>query len=269
MAKTAFEAPRRNAYEMNPNDVVIIGLDTEDGPEHPLYDDRVKLKLDEGLVRNIMVHGVIQPITITKDPDGRALVVVGRQRVRCAREANKRLEAEGKVPVSVPAITRRGAQADMYGVLISENACRQDDNLVTKARTAAKLISQGVSQDLVAVHMRTTPARIGAWLKLLELEPALLKAVERGEISASQALEKSGAGSDVQKALAAEVRGKKANGKGRPKGAKALRPGKIQVAKTFEKLTKIRRYESSVPTEVVIRLGKYMAGEIDEDAVFA
>ena len=254
---------------MDPNDVVIIGLDTDDGPEHPLYDERVKLKLDEGLVRNIMVHGVIEPITVTKDPDKRALVVVGRQRVRCAREANKRLEAEGKVTISVPAMVRRGEQVGMYGVMVSENENRQDDNIITKARKGAKLLAMGMPHDIVATNLHVSSARFSAWLKLLELEPSLVKAVERGEVSVSIALEKSGAGSDVQKALAAEVRGKKAHGKGRPKGAKALRPGKIQIAKTFEKLTKLKRYESAVPTQVVLRLGKYIQGEITEDDVFA
>lgn len=270
MGKQALEGQRLNAFGMDPDKLVIIGLDTQDGPEHPLYDERIKLKLDEGLVRNIMVYGVIETVTVTKDADGLPLVVVGRQRVRCAREANKRLTAEGKKPILVPCMTKRGEQNTMFGVMISENENRQEDSIITKARKASRMISVcRTTETEAAAAFGVSRPTLSSWLKLLDLDPALVKAIDRGEISANLALEKAGAGADVQKALAAEVRGKKANGKGRPSGAKAARPGKVQVAKMFEKLLKLKRHEHSVPAATCAALCKWLMGEITEDEFFA
>lgn len=242
MAKQALEGTRLNAFGMDPDDLTIIGLDTNDGAEHPLYDERVKLKLDEGLVQNVMMHGVIEAVTVTKDPDGHVLVVVGRQRVRAAREANRRLKAAGRPNILVPTMTpRKGEMATFFGIMLSENENRQGDAPLVKARKAAKYMSFGHTEAEACVVFGVSRITMTAWLKLLELEPSLVKAVERQEISASQALEKAGAGSEAQKALAEEVRvkAKASPGKKRPK-AKA-RPGKVKIQKMYESIAEVGR----------------------------
>jgi hypothetical protein len=113
--KTAIDAKRGNLFLVPPEDITIIGLDTEDGPEHPLFDERVLLPVDEALARNIAIHGVIEPVVIRKNGDDVIEVIDGRQRVRSARLANERLEAEGKEPVLVPVVRRVG----VYGRGIS------------------------------------------------------------------------------------------------------------------------------------------------------
>ena len=243
MAKQALEGSRLNAFGMDPADLIIVGLDTEDGPEHPLYDERIKLKLDESLVRNIMCYGVIEPVTVTKSPDGKPLVVAGRQRVRCAREANSRLAVEGKEEIIVPVMVRRGEQSSMFGVMLSENENRQDDMPLVKARKAAKFMSMGRTEAEACIAFGVSKQSMSAWLKLLELEPALVKAVERNEISASQALEQAGAGAEVQKALAEKVKGKAPSNGKKPKAAKSKRPGKAKVSKMYESIKDVRRFE--------------------------
>jgi hypothetical protein len=42
MPKQALDGTRINAFGMEPKDLVIVGFDTDDGPEHPLWDERVK-----------------------------------------------------------------------------------------------------------------------------------------------------------------------------------------------------------------------------------
>ena len=259
MAKQALEGSRLNAFGMDPNELVIVGLDTEDGVEHPLYDERVKLKLDEALVRNIMFHGVIEPVTVTKDGDGRPLVVVGRQRVRCAREANKRLEAEGKASIVVPVMVRRGEQTSMFGVMVSENECRQGDLPLTTARKAAKFMQMGRTETEACVAFGVSKQTMGAWIRLLELEPALLKAVERNEISASQALEQAGGGVEVQRALAEKVKGKAPSNGKKPKAAKGNRPGKAKVLQMYESINTVKRLEREAKALA------WVLGKIDDD----
>jgi ParB family chromosome partitioning protein len=36
---------------------------------HPLYDERIHLPIDEGMVLNIMELGVLEPIIVWKDPE--------------------------------------------------------------------------------------------------------------------------------------------------------------------------------------------------------
>ena len=55
---------------------------------HPLYDERVHLPIEEGMVLNIAELGVLEPIVVWKDPEtGLTCVVVGRQRVKHTLEA--------------------------------------------------------------------------------------------------------------------------------------------------------------------------------------
>ncbi|MBN0857258.1 hypothetical protein JTL95_42705, partial [Pseudomonas aeruginosa] len=57
---------------------------------HPLYDERVHLPIDDGIVLNIKELGVLEPIIVWKDPEtGLTCVVVGRQRVKHTLEVNK------------------------------------------------------------------------------------------------------------------------------------------------------------------------------------
>lgn len=75
---------------------------------------------------NIMDRGVLEPIIVWKDPEsGLSCVVDGRQRVRHTLEANKRLSNEGKEPLQVPAVTKRGSAIRMAQAMVSANEIRQ------------------------------------------------------------------------------------------------------------------------------------------------
>src|SRR3989337_1776752 len=108
MSKSAIDAPRANLFLVDPDDLVVIGLDTNAKSlnDHYLFDATVREPIDETLVASIMTHGIIQPITVQKDGD-KILVVAGRRRVRHAREANVRLKKAGAPPVSVPCTSPR------------------------------------------------------------------------------------------------------------------------------------------------------------------
>lgn len=116
---SALNAQRSDAFALEPEKFTLITA-----PEHPLYDPRVHDEPDESLVRNVMTYGVIEPVIIRRNGE-KVEVVAGRGRVKAALEANRRLTAEGKQPIRVPAILKRGQDADMFGVLISENECRR------------------------------------------------------------------------------------------------------------------------------------------------
>lgn len=187
MAKQALEGKRLNAFGVDPDGIVIIGLDTKDGPGHPLYDKRVALPLNEAMVLNIMVHGVLEAVLVRKETtlDGEEIVVcvAGRQRIRCAREANRRLRAEGAEPILVPCMVRRGSDAGVMGVMISENEIRQEDAMESKLNKLERYLATGKTEQDAAIAFGVSTATIKNWLAVLESDPALREAVDAGHLS--------------------------------------------------------------------------------------
>lgn len=95
---------------------------------HLLYDERINLPIDEGMVLNIKELGVLEPIIVWKDPEiGLTCVVAGRQRVKHTLEANKLLLKEGKDPLLVPGVVKRGSANQMAKYMVSENEIRRPD----------------------------------------------------------------------------------------------------------------------------------------------
>jgi ParB family chromosome partitioning protein len=194
MAKSLFKTARGDLFRFPATDLVLI-----DDPTHPLYDERVHMDVDESLVRNIMVHGVIEPVVVAKI-DGKPVVVDGRQRVKAAKAASERLEREGGKPVLVPCVVRRGGEGVLFGVSVSANELRTDDTPLAKAEKLVRLLSLGYTEEEAGVVFGVSPRTIDNWLRLTELDPAVKYAVDEGQISATAAGELSGLPKTEQKA---------------------------------------------------------------------
>lgn len=189
MAKTAIPgASRGTVFKMDPADPIIIGLDTRDGPEHPLYDDRIKLPLDEGLVLNIMARGVLVPVLGRKNGT-RVEIVDGRQRVRCGREANKRLKAKGCQSIKIEVSLKRPEnKADALGMLITTNENRINDGPVARARKAQRLLDYGATEEDVANEFGISTQSVKNLLSILELSPNVQKAIEERKLGYTAAI---------------------------------------------------------------------------------
>lgn len=189
MGKTALEAPRRSIFMVDPNDVIIVGLDDSHGPTHPLYDDRINLPIDESIVAGMIEFGVREPITILKD--GKSILVVdGRQRVRHAREANKRLAKKGLPKIRVPANPPEpGEEARLVALSTLLNEHRQQDDILQKAKRAQRLQELGHTSKQAAQFLRVSEQTIRNYARLLQLDKRVQNAVARGTISASAAAE--------------------------------------------------------------------------------
>jgi ParB family transcriptional regulator, chromosome partitioning protein len=188
--KQALLGKRMNAFRMNPDDLVVIGIDTDhkSRSEHPLWDKRIELPINEGLVKGLMRYGNIHPVTVRKNgsiPE----IVDGRQRVRCAREANKRLVEAGKEPLLVKVIAQRGEDLTMFGIMVSANEIRQANSPMTKARLLETMLAMGASDAESAIAFGVTTTAIRQWKSLLDLAPEIATAVDTGQLSASAAAE--------------------------------------------------------------------------------
>ena len=194
MGGQAFKAPRLNGFRLDPDEMVIVGGDgpndvdkaDEDGELHHLYDERVEMPLREEFILNIMTLGIKKNVIIEKIGEF-AYVVDGRQRVRAAREANKRLAKLGEPLHRVPCVLQTGEDTLIMTIGISTNEFNHDDPPLTKARKAQRLRDRGLSDDEIALAFGVSTKAISNWEKMLSLSAPVKKAVEKGIVSASAA----------------------------------------------------------------------------------
>lgn len=174
-------APRSDLFLLKPEELMLIT-----DKAHPLFDSRVGLPIDEGMVRSIMAFGVKEPILVCKDGPN-IIVVDGLQRVKNAMEANRRLREQGKESVLVKAIVERGSEEDLYGVKILANECRQEDLPLIKAEKLQKYLAMGRSEAQAAIVFGTTLATIKQLILLQDLAAPVRSAIGRGILTLSAA----------------------------------------------------------------------------------
>lgn len=188
MARTDREVGKRaDMYRFDPEDLVIPG----EGQGLLVDAESNAAPVNEGLVKNIMALGVIEPIEFARK-EGEVIVINGRSRVKAAVEANKRLVKMGAEPITVPGVPYRGTENDLYGLMVSANEFRRDVTPMERARKSAKLLNMGKTEEQVAVHFGVDPQTIKNWQKILECCSRVQKAVESGQIKAMAAAQLSG-----------------------------------------------------------------------------
>jgi ParB family chromosome partitioning protein len=242
MTKRASSTTKRSSLlQCDPDDLVIIGLDTKDGSDHELWDERSTLPIDESMVANIMALGVKETVTVRRGPMGALQVVNGRQRVRHAREANKRLRKLGEPPIRVPAIVEAGDEKHMGKLTISLNEIRKDDDLLVKAAKCMRLLQRnGRDYKEAAMVFGVSVVSVKNWAKVAELTPKVKKAIASGVISASAAAELHG----LEKSAQAERLDKLT--------ALATAHGKKKA--TVEKARQMAGRQTAIPKRVLLRL---------------
>lgn len=181
MAKTAFQASRQTVFLFDPGELVLI-----EDPAHPLFQERVKLPVSEALVASMMVRGFKSTITVRRNGQ-KAEVVDGRQRVKAAREANRRLKAEGKETIKVRAFVEQGDDADLFGVMVLSNKGRQDDDPMSEARELKKFLDMGRTEQEAAAIFCKPLSWVTNAMRLFDLAPKVQDAVAAGRVSVSAA----------------------------------------------------------------------------------
>lgn len=209
MAIQGLEGNRRDVVNVeadNPH-IVVVGVDepfADIGPDHPRYDPRVKLPLDEGTIGSIIQHGVLEPIGVEpakhpKTGESIYLVVFGRRRTLMAREAQRRLKAAGKtekvyIPVLPPLSTRNGFNAaDLDEVQIIENQHRQNDTGEVLAEKIAIFVKRrggsAQARKEAAQTFNLTMPSIESYLALNGATKEVKKAWTSGKIGQTAAAE--------------------------------------------------------------------------------
>ena len=184
----ADSAPRQEVKMYDPNEVVIIGVDTDDGHAHWGYDeDSNKTALLEADVLFTYENGIIQNVLGRRDGD-KVVIVAGRGRTRQLREANKRRVADGLPPWWLPVKIVQGDSRKMLVLKHGENSHRRDQSPFVRAQQAYEL-SQQFPEDQAATIMGLGLYQFRDVLKLLDVGPAVKKAVQQGDLMPTAAIE--------------------------------------------------------------------------------
>jgi len=169
-------AGRADLFSMDPDDVVIP-------TEGPLYDERTAWPVDENLVANIRYYGQIQAIVVRKN--GTTVeVVAGRQRLKAIREINRQAKERGEKTMMVKCQLMPGTDAQHYGMMISENEIRKDDDPFVKAEKAKRLLQYGLTVQEIATTCGRDSRTVVGWLALTEVAPEVQEAIRTGEVAA-------------------------------------------------------------------------------------
>lgn len=214
MAKDKDTGYSKKQIEMwDPRKLLVVGVDTKDGPEHPLYDDRIKLPIEENLVKSIKARGIIQTVLAEKGPNDERYVVDGRRRVLHARIACEQLEAEGQAPVLVP-VMLRGFEDDVsrFGTGRAANEFRKDDTPMQRAKNAQWMLDRGATPEQVAADFNVSPEAIRQWTALLKLTPDAVAALNTGAITQTAASQIASLPAAQQAEVLADVKAAQTNG---------------------------------------------------------
>jgi ParB family transcriptional regulator, chromosome partitioning protein len=194
-------ASKSSYYKFDPFDERLVVITD---PSHRLYDKRVEIPINEGMVESIASEGILSPVKIRKVGDNYE-VVFGRQRVRCAREAKRRYP-DRKILIPTIPVTLNEVEALLHATI--ENVQRVDDPPSIRGFNAARLREKGYTDQELERAYGVKIGTIEDWISFYECasEP-VREAADDGRISYTKAREISRKATDkqaeaVEKALA-------------------------------------------------------------------
>ncbi|MBQ6468410.1 MAG: ParB/RepB/Spo0J family partition protein [Clostridia bacterium] len=167
--------------------------------------DQARKNFDEEalseLAASIAEHGVLQPLLVRPLPGGGYQLIAGERRWRAARIAGLT-----EVPVTVKTLSDEEASV----ISLIENLQREDLNPVEEARGFADLIeSYGLTQEEAAKRVGKSRPAVANSLRLLKLPAAVIKMVEKNELSAGHAKALAGIENDKDLIAAAKLAAEK------------------------------------------------------------
>ena len=131
------------------------------------------------LAESIAEHGLIQPIVVKPETNGRYSIIAGERRWRACRMAEL---------YQVPVIIKDADEQELMELALIENLQREDLNAVEEALGYRSLIDAfGLTQEEVAKRMGKSRTAVTNALRLLNLTEEELQALRKGIISAGHA----------------------------------------------------------------------------------
>ena len=168
------KAEVKNATDNSFVEIPIADIDPNLGQPRKSFDEDGLLELSE----SIKIHGVIQPLILTKRGK-RYEIIAGERRWRASKIAGIK---------KVPAIIREYTDKEIMEVSLIENIQRQDLNPIEEAEAFKKLIDEyKMKQDDLAERVSKSRSAITNALRLLKLDEKVKMMLAEGMITTGHA----------------------------------------------------------------------------------
>ncbi|MEC8835606.1 MAG: ParB/RepB/Spo0J family partition protein [Bacteroidota bacterium] len=139
------------------------------------FDDE---KLEE-LAESIRIHGVVQPLTVRREPSGKIELIAGERRLRASKLAGL---------LEVPCYVRNANDQESLEIALIENIQREDLNALEVGRSYERLIEEcSLTHEELSQRIGKKRATISNYLRLLKLPPEVQNALSDQRISMGHA----------------------------------------------------------------------------------
>lgn len=131
------------------------------------------------LAASLKSHGLIQPITVRKEENGRYELIAGERRWRAAQLAGF---------AAIPAIVKPVQDQELMEWALLENVQREDLNPIEKAQAYQRLLTEfSLTQEAIAGRMGMDRSSVANFLRLLQLPEALWGSIADGTLTMGHA----------------------------------------------------------------------------------
>lgn len=159
------------AVEGTPREIPVDLIDRNPYQTRTRFDETAL----EELAASISATGVVQPVLVRPQPNGRFQLIVGERRLLASKKAGKQ---------TIPAILRQVSNEQAMEITIVENLQRTDLNPMEQARAYERLAREfKLTQEQMAQRTGKDRASVANFLRLLRLPPEVQAKVEGGELT--------------------------------------------------------------------------------------
>ncbi len=131
------------------------------------------------LAASIKIHDIIQPVTVTRLPNGRYRIIAGERRFRAAKIAGLK---------DLPVYVKETKDSQLLELALLENLQRENLNAMEIALSYKRLMEElDYTQEQLAERMGKERSTVSNYIRLLKLPPDIQVAVRNGSISMGHA----------------------------------------------------------------------------------
>ena len=161
--------------EIDKKDIITIDLKNiypnQDQPRRVFDEEKIKI-----LSESIKNYGVLQPIVLKPDDNGKYMIIAGERRYRASKLARK---------TDIPAVIKDIPMKDIMEIALIENLQREELNPIEEALAYRSLINNyDVTQEEISEAVGKSRPHITNTLRLLNLSKPIMDMIDQGEITA-------------------------------------------------------------------------------------
>ena len=180
----------------------------------------------EELADSIATLGLIQPITVRREADGKYIIISGERRWRASKLAGRK---------TIPAYIREADDKELHEMALVENIQRQDLNAMEIAISLQRLIDEcGVTQETVAQRVGKKRSTVANYLRLMSMCPEVQAALKGNLITMGHAKAIAAAPEEAQPSVVKKVIKKELSVRATEQLVKKLTEGKTTTEATTE-----------------------------------